>query len=139
MVEAARPPQGEQDVAVPTDRRYLKSHEWHRLEGEVCTIGITKFAADELTDITYVALPAVGKAVSAGSSFGEIESVKATSELYSGVSGSVVEVNPRLENSPELVNNDSFGEGWLIKVRVSDPAEHGRLLSPADYEKQIQG
>lgn len=124
-------------MGVPNDRRYLKSHEWHKLDGDVCTIGITKFAADELTDITYVSLPKVGKEVSAGRPFGEVESVKATSDLYSGVSGVVTAVNERLADSPELVNDDSFGEGWMIKVRVADPAQLEKLMSPADYDAQI--
>jgi len=123
-------------VAVPTDRRYLKSHEWHKLEGDVCTIGITKFAADELTDITYVSLPAVGRQVEAGKPFGEVESVKATSDLYAGVSGVITEVNAVLNDSPELVNDDAFGRGWMIRVRVSNPSEYARLLSPEEYERQ---
>jgi glycine cleavage system H protein len=126
-------------VGVPTDRRYLPSHEWHLRNGIVVTIGITTFAADELTDITYVELPAVGTALRAGKPFGEIESVKATADLYSGVTGKVVEVNKRLADSPELVNNDAFGEGWMIKVEMSDPSELDKLLTPAAYEKQIAG
>lgn len=126
-------------MGVPNDRRYLKSHEWHKLDGDVCTIGITKFAADELTDITYVSLPKVGKEVFAGQPFGEVESVKATSDLYSGVSGVVTAVNERLADSPELVNDDSFGEGWMVKMKVSDPAELNKLMSAADYDVQIGG
>jgi glycine cleavage system H protein len=114
----------------------LKSHEWHKLEGDVCTIGITKFAADELTDITYVSLPAVGRQVEAGKPFGEVESVKATSDLYAGVSGVITEVNAVLNDSPELVNDDAFGRGWMIRVRVSNPSEFARLLSPEEYERQ---
>lgn len=125
-------------MSVPTDRRYLSSHEWHKLDGDLCTIGITKFAADELTDITYVSLPKVGAAVTAGKPFGEVESVKATSDLYAGVSGTVAEVNTKLNDSPELVNNDSFEGGWMIKVRVSDAAQHAALLSAEEYEKQLE-
>jgi|ERR1043166_2586813 glycine cleavage system H protein len=124
-------------MAVPTDRRYLKSHEWHKLEGDVVTIGITKFAADELTDITYVSLPAVGKQVTAGQAFGEIESVKATSDLICGVSGSVTAVNTKLSDAPELVNNDSFEGGWMIKVKASDAAQVNKLLSAEQYESQL--
>ncbi len=124
-------------MGVPTDRRYLKSHEWHKLEGDVCTIGITKFAADELTDITYVSLPKIGKELSAGQPFGEIESVKATSDLYCGVSGVVTAVNEKLGDSPELVNNDSFETGWLIKITVRDASQLDNLLTPADYQQQI--
>jgi len=124
-------------VGVPTDRRYLKSHEWHKLEGGLCTIGITKFAADELTDITYVSLPKVGKEILAGQTFGEVESVKATSDLYCGVSGVVVEVNAALGDAPELVNSDPFNAGWMIKIKVADPSQYDRLLSAADYDRQI--
>lgn len=124
-------------MAVPNDRRYLKSHEWHKLEGDVVTIGITKFAADELTDITYVSLPAVGKQVTAGQAFGEIESVKATSDLIIGVSGTVTAVNTKLGDAPELVNNDSFEGGWMIKVKASDTAQVNKLLSAEQYEAQL--
>ena len=124
-------------MAVPTDRRYLKSHEWHKLDGQIVTIGITKFAADELTDITYVALPPVGKEISAGQPFGEVESVKATSDLYSGVSGVVAEVNAKLANAPELVNNDSFGEGWMVKLKIADAAALNSLMTSQQYEAQL--
>lgn len=126
-------------MGVPNDRRYLKSHEWHKLDGNICTIGITKFAADELTDITYVSLPKVGKEITAGQPLGEIESVKATSDLYSGVSGVVVEVNGRLGDSPELVNSDAFGDGWLVKVQVNDPSQLDRLMTAEQYDAQIGG
>lgn len=124
-------------MAVPADRKFLKSHEWHKLDGDVVTIGISKFAADELTDITYVSLPAVGKQLTAGQTFGEVESVKATSDLYSGVSGTVVEVNAKLNDAPELVNNDSFDGGWMVKVKISDPAQLNSLLSAPQYEAQL--
>lgn len=124
-------------MAIPSDRKYLASHEWHKLDGDVCTIGITDFAAKELNDITYVALPSVGKELTAGKPFGEVESVKATSDMYTGVSGTVIEVNPKLADAPELVNSDAFGQGWMLKVRVKDLAAVEKLLSAADYEKQI--
>lgn len=123
-------------MPAPTDRKYLKSHEWHKADGDVVTIGITQFAADELTDITYVDLPALGSKVSANESFGEIESVKATGDLYSGVSGEVIEVNEELHNDPALVNTDPHGKGWMIKVKMSDPGELDKLLSPAQYMEQ---
>ena len=126
-------------MSAPTDRRYLSSHEWHKLDGDVCTIGITDFAAKELTDITYVSLPSVGKELTAGKPFGEVESVKATSDMYTGVSGTVIEINPKLADAPELVNNDAFGQGWMLKVRVKDRAAVEKLMSSADYEKQIKG
>jgi glycine cleavage system H protein len=124
-------------VAVSNDRRYLKSHEWHKLEGDVCTIGITQFAADALTDVTYVSLPAKGKELAAGKPFGEIESVKATSDLIAGVSGVVTEVNSKLNDAPELVNTDPSGAGWMIKVKLSDKSAYEKLMSAADYEAQL--
>ena len=124
-------------MAIPSDRKYLASHEWHKLDGDVCTIGITDFAAKELTDVTYVSLPSVGKELTAGKPFGEIESVKATSDLYTGVSGTVIEVNRKLDDAPELVNNDAFGGGWMLKVRVKDRAALDKLLNATDYQNQI--
>ncbi len=126
-------------MGAPADRRYLKTHEWHKLDGDVCTIGISQFAADELTDVTYVSLPAAGTEVIANQPFGEIESVKATSDLSSGISGVVTEINGRLDDSPELVNDDSFGEGWMIKVKLSDPAALDALLTAEAYEAQLGG
>ena len=123
-------------MSVPTDRRYLQTHEWHKLDGDTVTIGITQFAADELTDITYVALPKVGDKVSANQRFGEIESVKATSDLYSGVSGTVSAINNELTGNPGLVNSDPFNAGWMIKIKSSNPGEVNNLLSSDDYVKK---
>ena len=120
-------------MSLPKDLKYLQSHEWHRRDGDTVTIGITQFAADELTDITYVDLPKPGATVTAGQRFGEVESVKATSDLYSGVSGTVTEANTELAKDAALVNNDPYGKGWMIKVKITDPAELDRLLSAADY------
>ncbi|MGN6627161.1 MAG: glycine cleavage system protein GcvH [Tepidisphaeraceae bacterium] len=122
-------------MSIPTDRKYLKSHEWHKQDGDVVVIGITQIAADELTDITYVSLPKVGTKVSANTRFGEIESVKATSDLYSGVSGEVVAVNDALNSNPGTVNTDPFGDGWMIKVKPSNPADLDALLAADDYAK----
>jgi glycine cleavage system H protein len=123
-------------MSVPNDRTYLETHEWHKLEGDVVTIGITKFAADELTDITYVALPKVGQQITAGSRWGEIESVKATADLYSGVSGTVVAVNEELVSNPGLVNSDPYDKGWMIKVKPTDPQQVQSLLSAEQYLKK---
>ena len=120
----------------PKELRYLQTHEWHRLEGDTVTIGITQIAADELTDITFVDLPKVGTAVSANGRFGEIESVKATSDLYSGVSGTVSAVNADLTNEPGLVNRDPYKGGWMIKIKASDAGEVNKLLSVEDYLKK---
>jgi len=120
-------------MTVPTDRTYLQSHEWHKTDGDVVIIGITQIAADELTDITYVALPKVGDKVSAGARFGEIESVKATADLMCGVSGTVVEVNGELNANPALVNTDPHTAGWMIKVKADDASQVSKLLSASDY------
>src|SRR3712207_3330151 len=103
-------------MSLPTDYRLLESHEWHKLEGDTVTIGITQFAADELTDVTYVSLPKVGQTLKANDRFGEIESVKATSDLYAGVGGTVVAVNDALNNDPGLVNREPYTTGWMIKL-----------------------
>jgi glycine cleavage system H protein len=120
-------------MSAPDDRRYLQSHEWHKNDGDVVTIGITQIAADELTDITYVSLPKVGDKMTANERFGEIESVKATSDLYTGVSGTVTDVNSALASDPGLVNRDPHEGGWMIKIKPSNPGELNSLLSAEDY------
>lgn len=124
-------------MAVPTDRKYLESHEWHKADGTVVTIGITQFAADELTDITYVELPSVGDAVTAGEAFGEVESVKATGDLVAGVSGTVTAINEQLADDPGLVNTDPYEEGWMIRVEAEDLSAMDGLLDAAAYEAQL--
>ena len=123
-------------MSAPSNYRYLETHEWHSLEGDTVTIGITQIAADELTDITFVDLPKVGTAVQANKRFGEIESVKASSDLYSGVSGTVSAVNGELTNNPGLVNRDPYKSAWMIKVKVTNPDEMNKLLSVEDYLKK---
>jgi glycine cleavage system H protein len=123
-------------MSAPTDRKYLETHEWHQSSGDLVTIGITQFAADELTDITFVDLPKVGTKLEANKRFGEIESVKATSDLYSGVSGTVTEVNSALSDNPGLVNRDPYGQAWMIKVKMSDPKQLDRLLPVDEYLKR---
>jgi glycine cleavage system H protein len=123
-------------MSAPSNYRYLETHEWHQLEGDTATIGITQYAADELTDITFVSLPKVGAQVQANKRFGEIESVKATSDLYSGVSGTVTAVNTELTTNPGLVNKDPYKSAWMIKLKVTDPAEMNKLLSLYDYLKK---
>jgi glycine cleavage system H protein len=124
------------DMSAPQDLRYLQTHEWHRLDGDTVTIGITQIAADELTDITYVSLPKVGTKVTANGRFGEIESVKATSDLYSGVGGTVTEVNAELASNPGLVNTDPYHKGWMLKVRADNKADFEKLLGADDYLKK---
>jgi len=123
-------------MSPPKDRKYLASHEWHKQTGETISIGITHIAADELTDVTFVDLPAVGTELKANSRFGEIESVKATSDLYSGVSGTVAEVNENLKKNPGLVNSDPYTQGWMIRVKPANAGEFELLLGADDYLKK---
>jgi glycine cleavage system H protein len=120
---------------VPEDLQYSEEHEWLRLDGEIAVIGITDFAQDQLGDIVYVDLPAVGDDVQAGSVIGELESTKSVSELYSPIGGEVVARNEALDGSAELINTDPYGEGWLIKVRPADGTDG--LLSPEEYQSLI--
>ncbi|MBC8108325.1 MAG: glycine cleavage system protein GcvH [Anaerolineae bacterium] len=123
-------------MPVPNDRTYLQTHEWHKLDGDTVTLGITQIAADELTDITYVSLPKVGDKIAANGRFGEIESVKATSDLYSGVGGTVTAINAELNSSPGLVNTDPYEKGWMIKLKPDNAGEVQKLLNSADYLKK---
>jgi glycine cleavage system H protein len=121
----------------PKNLRYAKSHEWAHMEGDVCTVGITKFAVEQLTDVVYIDLPDVGDHVFKDDSFGEIESVKAVSDLYSPVNGEIIQVNNKLENDPSLVTNDPYGAGWMIKIRVEEGSKIDHLMTLEQYEKQI--
>lgn len=121
----------------PDDLKYSKEHEWVRMEGDEATIGITEFAQDELGDIVYVETPGVGDNVKQNEQFGVVESVKTVSDLFSPVSGEVTAINDEVVSSPELVNKDSYGAGWIIKVKPSDPSELDALLSAADYKTMI--
>jgi glycine cleavage system H protein len=121
----------------PDELKYSKEHEWLRLEGGVATIGISEFAQDELGDIVYVEQPKVGDTVRQNEQFGVVESVKTVSDLYSPVTGEVVEVNDEVANSPELINKDPYGNGWIIKVKPADEAELDNLLNAADYKEMI--
>lgn len=123
---------------VPGDLKYRETHEWVRIgdEGETATVGITEHAQDELGDVVFVELPETGATFSAGDSFGTVESVKAVSDLYAPVSGEVVEVNESLNESPEKINEDPYGDGWIVRLRVSGDAPDD-ILSPEDYEKLV--
>ena len=123
----------------PDDRRYSREHEWVRVEGSVAVIGITSFASDELGDIVYIELPEVGAQLKQFASFGVVESVKAVSDLFAPVSGDVAEVNDELRASPELLNSDPFGAGWIAKVTLSDAAEMEQLLDAAGYAELTAG
>ncbi len=126
-------------MAAKEDRRYLESHEWHKLDGDVVSIGISRFAVDELTDITYLELSQDSGEIAAGQAIGEIESVKTTSELYSGIDGEIVAVNTAAIESPEILNDDPWDQGWIIKIKPSDPAQLENLLSAADYDAKCNG
>ncbi|MBD2559727.1 glycine cleavage system protein GcvH [Nostoc sp. UIC 10607] len=123
----------------PQDFRYLDSHEYVRLDGEIATIGITEFAVNELGDIVFLELPEIGDALTRGENFGTIESVKAVEELNSPVTGTVIERNEALINSPEEVSEDPYGEGWFLKVRVNDPGEVEDALTADEYRAQVEG
>ena len=122
---------------VPPDLRYTKDHEWVRVEGDQATVGITDFAAHQLGDVVFVDLPAVGRSVDQFATFGVVESVKAVSDLFAPIGGEVLETNAKLGGSPELVNSDPFGEGWMIRLRVADPSQVAQLLDPAAYERLV--
>ncbi len=124
-------------LCYPDDLRYLPEHTWVRLEGENGTLGITDFAQDELGEIVYVDLPDVGTPIQARQKCGEIESVKTVSELIAPVSGEVVAVNPKLKATPTLVNEEPYGDGWMIQVRLSAPAEVDGLLTAAEYAARV--
>ena len=124
-------------MSVPNNLKYAKSHEWVRVEGDTAVVGISDHAQHELTDIVYVELPPVGDRVEAGKECAVVESVKAASDIYAPVTGDIVAVNEELTRTPELVNQDPYGKGWMFKVKLSDLPEIGELLSPSDYAAHI--
>ncbi len=121
----------------PENFRYTKEHEWVLIEGDTGTIGITDHAQSELGDIVYVDLPKVGSNLSEGATMGSVESVKAVSDIYSPISGEVMEINEALSSTPEKLNADPHGEAWLVKIKLSNPSEVTKLLSAADYQTYI--
>ncbi|HSU28206.1 MAG TPA: glycine cleavage system protein GcvH [Chitinophagaceae bacterium] len=121
----------------PPNLRYTKDHEWVSLKGNIATVGITDFAQRELGDIVYIEVETIGKSLTSGAVFGTVEAVKTVSDLFLPVNGTVNELNPALSNSPELVNNDPYGEGWMIKMTVNDPADVEALLDAAAYEALV--
>jgi glycine cleavage system H protein len=123
----------------PEDLRYTREHEWIRVTGDEGVIGITHYAQQELGDVVYVDVPAVGQALQAGKPFGVVESVKSVSDLFAPVSGTVTRVNAQLADAPELVNKDPYGEGWMIAVRIADPKELDALLDAAAYRALVEG
>ncbi|MCX6225862.1 MAG: glycine cleavage system protein GcvH [Bacteroidia bacterium] len=122
---------------VPQNLKFTKDHEWIRLEGDFAFVGVTDYAQSNLGDIVFLEIETVGETLAQGESFGNIEAVKAVEELYMPVSGEVLEINPSLEASPEVVNKDPYGEGWMVKIKATDPAEFSTLLDAAAYAKLI--
>lgn len=121
----------------PADLKYTKDHEWVKIDGNIATIGITEFAQHELGDIVYVDINTKGKALAAEDVFGTVEAVKTVSDLYLPTSGTITEINPALEANPELVNSDPYGEGWMIKMTMDDPADIGRLMNQQAYASLV--
>ena len=124
-------------MSVPTDLRYTRDHEWVRLEGDEATVGITQYAADQLGDIVFVELPETGRSLEGAKAFGVVESVKAVSDLFAPMAGEVVAINDALAGGPELVNRDPYGAGWMVRLRVADPADLDDLLDPAAYDALV--
>lgn len=122
---------------IPAELKYTKEHEWAKLEGDIVTVGITDYAQGELGDVVFVEMPATGDKVEAEDTFGTIEAVKAVSDLFSPVSGEIIEINEELENTPETVNKDPYGAGWMIKIKLSDPSEVEGLLNADGYKELI--
>ena len=122
---------------IPGKLRYTKDHEWINLDGRTAFVGITDFAQSELGDIVFLEIETMGEQLDKGEVFGTVEAVKTVSDIFMPVSGKVIEINPRLEDQPELVNKDPYGEGWLIKVELAEPAQINDLLDAKDYEKLI--
>lgn len=124
-------------MLVPEDLKYTKEHEWAKIEGDIATIGITDFAQSELSDIVYVELPSIGTLVEQMQPFGSIEAVKTVADLYAPLTGEVIEVNEELETNPGIINEDPYGLGWMIKIRITNPEEIQSLLSAEEYKKLI--
>jgi glycine cleavage system H protein len=124
-------------MQIPEDLKYTKDHEWARIEGDIVTIGITDFAQSELGDIVYLELPELGSKTKQGESFGTIEAVKAVSDMFAPLTGEVIEVNNKLNDEPEIINKDPYGEGWIIKIKLSDASEYENLLDKSKYEELI--
>lgn len=119
---------------IPSELKYTKEHEWTRIDGDIAIVGITDYAQSELGDIVFIELPEEGRRFGQNDIFGTIEAVKTVSDLYAPLSGEILEVNSKLENAPEIVNNDPYGDGWMIKIKVADPVEVEQLLDNRQYE-----
>lgn len=123
---------------LPADLKYTKEHEWTKIEGNIVTIGVTEFAQSELGDIAWLEMPEIGDETRIGETFGTIEAVKTVEDLYAPISGKIVEINSELLDSPELVNDDPYGKGWIVKIELSDESEIAKLLSADDYAGLIE-
>lgn len=123
---------------VPAELKYIESHEWVRLSEDIATVGITDYAQDKLGDVVFIELPPVGKQLRSSEKFGDIESVKATSELYSPIGGEIVEVNSELVEHPEWVNQSPYERGWMLRIKVADPKELEQLLTAKEYEAKLE-
>jgi glycine cleavage system H protein len=126
------------DESYPEDLRYHAEHDWARVEGDIATFGVTWYAQDALGEVVFYEPPDIGKEVAKGEAYAEVESVKAVSDVYAPLSGEVTEVNEALSGSPEKINQDPYGEGWMVKVKLSDPSEADQLLDAAAYQKLLQ-
>lgn len=124
---------------IPSDLKYTQEHEWARVQGNLVQVGVTSHAQEQLGDVVYVELPKVGSTVTAGKQFGVIESTKAVSELYAPISGKVVRVNEALTTSPQTINSDPYGEGWIIELEPSDPSQLGALMDASAYSQLLKG
>jgi glycine cleavage system H protein len=122
---------------IPSELKYTKDHEWVRVDGDLATVGITDYAQGELGDVVYVELPEEGTEVSMNETFGSIEAVKAVADIFSPVSGEIVEVNEAILDAPEKVNQDAYGSGWMVKIKLTDPDELSQLMDAAAYQKHI--
>ena len=123
---------------LPADLKYTKEHEWAKIEGNIATIGVTDFAQSELGDIAWLEMPSVGDETKIGKAFGTIEAVKTVEDLFAPLSGKIIEINSELLDSPEFVNEDPYGKGWIVKLELSDESEIAKLLSPDDYLGMIE-
>ena len=122
-------------MSSPPDRKYSESHEWFRKEGDMVTVGLTRFAVDELTDVTYIEMKPIGTRINPGESVGEVESVKTSSDVFAAIGGEIVEVNPAVGTDPALLNHDPYGEGWLIRIRTNDASPLDALMDHATYDR----
>ncbi len=124
-------------MGAPTDRLYTESHEWHKVDDEILTIGLTTYAVDQLTDVTFVEMMEVGTEIEPGESVGEVESVKTTSDIYSQAGGEIIAINEELGSNPELVNNDPYGDGWLVKLKIIDKGNLEDCMESDEYDNSI--